>query len=353
MKLSEFDYKFPEDLIAKHPLPERDASRMMVVDRISQEISHNKIADLPKFLRKGDLVVINKTRVFPARLIGKRETGGRVEILLLKPVPSLCSSTAAQWRCISDRTAKLKMGSKIYFENGLEAKILARIGEVLEIEFNKPELIENAGLPPLPPYILAARAKDLTINHKPSTINSDKERYQTIFAKNLGSAAAPTASLHFSEKLLNEIKNSGAEIAPITLHVGLDTFSPVRTENIEDHRIHGEEYSISKESSEMILKANKEGCRIIAVGTTCVRALESAIDHDFTNHEPLITNHYIYPGYKFKIVSAMLTNFHQPKSTLLMLVSAFAGKEFIFKAYQEAIREKYRLFSYGDCMLIL
>ncbi len=341
MKLHEFDYKYPEELVAKHPLNDRDASKMMVVNRASHEITHSFVKELPSFLKKGDVLVINNSRVFPARLIGKKESGGAIEILLLN------RQDEKTWKCITNRTAKLKIGSKMIFAEGLECKILSREGETIDVEFNRPELIESVGLPPLPPYIRSARGKGNDV------AKEDVQRYQTVYARETGSAAAPTAGLHFTDKLLENIKACGVEIAPVTLHVGLDTFSPVREENIEEHKMHGEEYFIPEESAKMIVAAKKEGRRVIAVGTTSARVLESfAQDVGTQSPHHSSTNIFIYPGYKFKIVDAMLTNFHQPMSTLIMMVSAFAGREFIMKAYAEAIAKKYRLFSYGDCMLI-
>lgn len=347
MKLSDFDYQYPEELIATHPLPSRDASRMLVVNRSNKSLIHSNISGLPQVLKKNDLLVINNTRVFPARLVGKKESGGHLEILLLK-MASENQRVGARWRCITNQTKASNPGLKIAFDDGLVGIILSRDGNELIIEFNKPELIEKVGLPPLPPYIRAARkiarSQDREIENIP-----DKKRYQTIYAKESGSSAAPTAGLHFTKGLLDEIRAAGGSIASVTLHVGLDTFSPVRVENIEEHKMHGEEFFVPQETVEAIETAKKEEGRVIAVGTTSVRALESF----YSSSTSLNTDLFIYQGYKFRIVDAMLTNFHQPKSTLLMLVSAFAGREFILKAYNEAIRERYRLFSYGDCMLII
>ncbi len=409
MKLSEFDYKYPDELIATHPLPDRDASRMMVLNRVGEEIRHSHIKDIPNFLKKGDLLVINNTRVFPARLVGKKESGGYFEILLLKeceipPHPPLQKGgRGGFWRCITNQTKTSKPGLKILFGDQLVGTIISREGEELIIEFNKPELIEDVGLPPVPPYIRARRsvAQDFspanTSRSKDLRYTSDDNaRYQTIYARHTGSAAAPTAGLHFTEKLLKRIKDAGVDVASVTLHVGLDTFSPVREENILKHKIHGEEYSVPDETIAAIERIKSTGGRVIAVGTTSVRALESLyspllckeglgeVDEISTpSGSPLqrgrkgVTNLFIYPsatktladglkssasgittlfispGYKFRIVDAILTNFHQPRSTLLMLVSAFAGREFILRAYEEAIEKRYRLFSYGDCMLIL
>ncbi|MBI2092486.1 MAG: S-adenosylmethionine:tRNA ribosyltransferase-isomerase, partial [Deltaproteobacteria bacterium] len=269
------------------------------------------------------------------------------------------------WKCITNQTKASKAGQKIIFGDELIGTIISRESDELLVEFNKPELIEKAGLPPLPPYILKKRGKmgrggDGEMGRWP-----DRDRYQTIYAKHAGSAAAPTAGLHFTDKLLQKIKKAGAKIATVTLHVGLDTFSPVRSENIEDHKMHGEEYFIPEETVKTIEECRQNNGRVIAVGTTTVRALESFALNQFYEGDchaealkglsarlAMTTNLFIAPGYKFRIADAILTNFHQPKSTLLMMVSAFAGRKFILDAYNEAISQKYRLFSYGDCMLM-
>ena len=388
MKLSEFDYNYPDELIATHPLKDRDASKMMVLDRAGEKVNHSHIKDITNFLKKGDLLVINNTRVFPARLVGKKGSGGGVEILLLKQdasPPFVKGGKGGFWRCITNQTAKLKVGARLLFDKGLVAILAARDGEELIVEFNKPELIEDVGLPPVPPYIRARRChcefracrgtkqspadSYVAQDFSPATAGrskdlrytpDDKTRYQTIYARHTGSAAAPTAGLHFTEELLRRIKDVGADVANITLHVGLDTFSPVREEDILKHKIHGEEYFVPDETVAAIERAKSSGGRVVAVGTTSVRALESLYSNKIPLPPPLkkggrggFTNLFITPGYKFRVVDAMLTNFHQPKSTLLMLVSAFAGREFILRAYEEAIKSCYRLFSYGDCMLIL
>ena len=348
MQVSDFDFQYPEELIAQYPLPERDLSRMMVLDRTTGKILHKTFRNFPEFLQKGDVLVINDSRVFPARLIGRKETGGKIEILLL--------NGKSVWKCITNQTKTSKPGLKIKFGDELIGKIIGREGDELLIEFNKPELIKDVGLPPLPPYIRAARQKNRRSEVRCQKSEEDTERYQTIYAKKIGSAAAPTAGFHFTAGLLAKIKDMGVVTAKVTLHVGLDTFSPVRAEDIEEHKMHGEEYFISGKSAEKIIAAKKEGRRIIAVGTTSVRALESFFNlpqHQRTNaltHQR--TDLFITPSYKFHIVDAILTNFHQPKSSLVMLVSAFAGRESIMNAYSEAIRLKYRLFSYGDCMFI-
>ena len=348
MKLSDFDFEYPEDLIATVPLEDRSASKMMVLDRGTRTVKHSFVRTLPDFLKSGDLLIFNDTRVFPARLLGKKDTGGKIDILLLKRV----SIEPCVFQCITDQTAKLKTGAKLLFENDLTAKVVGRQGDSLLVEINDPCLIEAVGHVPIPPYIRSKRAKagseDLIL---------DRSRYQTIFAKTGGSSAAPTAGLHFTENLLADLRKKGVDTAAVTLHVGLDTFSPVRVDKITDHKMHGEEYIIPEETAEKIDRTKKRGGKVVAVGTTSVRALESYFQSkgsaDASKEAHSRTEMFIYPGYKFGIVDAILTNFHQPKSTLIMMVSAFAGKDFIFDSYREAIKERYRLFSYGDCMLIL
>ena len=355
MKISDFNFEYPDELIATRPLEERDASRMLVLDRLTGKFEHSFVRNISSFLKNGDLLIINETRVIPARLIGKKESGGKVEILLISPVgedfvEAGGTSWSKKWKCISNQTARLHNGTKISFEASLDAKILSREGETLIVEFEHPEKIPEAGLPPLPPYIRAARKKS-------EEFEDDVKRYQTVYAKHLGSSAAPTAGLHFSDELFEKLAARGIEKAPVTLHVGLDTFLPVRVDDVKEHKMHGERFFVPKTTIEKIAATKKRGGRVIAIGTTAVRALESAYNDEICKGctdevKSGVTNLFIYPGYKFKIVDAMITNFHQPKSTLLMLVSAFAGRDFIFEAYREAISKKYRLFSYGDCMFI-
>ncbi|PIR17865.1 MAG: tRNA preQ1(34) S-adenosylmethionine ribosyltransferase-isomerase QueA [Deltaproteobacteria bacterium CG11_big_fil_rev_8_21_14_0_20_49_13] len=364
MKLSDFSYEFPEGLIATEPMKDRDASRMMVVNRSCGTFEHSFVHELPSFLKRGDVLVVNDTRVFPARLIGKKESGGYFEILLLRP--QTIDNRPKRWRCITNQTKTARPGLKILFGDELVGTFVAREGEELIIEFNDPELIERVGLPPVPPYIRKMRDNSPLLKDGVGAV--DKERYQTIYAMESGSAAAPTAGLHFTDDLLKKIESLGVKLAKITLHVGLDTFSPVRVENIEEHKMHGEEYFVPEETVMVIENAKKEGGRVIAIGTTGVRALESACpllckeergDVDvYPTQPPLtkgrsVTNLFITPGYKFRVIDAIFTNFHQPESTLLMMVSAFAGRRLIMKAYKEAIAQRYRLFSYGDSMFIL
>jgi S-adenosylmethionine:tRNA ribosyltransferase-isomerase len=345
MKLADFNYDYPKELVAQRPLPERDASRMMLLDRAAKKWRHARVADLPAELRAGDLLVVNDTQVVPARLFGKRCTGESLEVLVVEP------AGPDTWRCLLKKAKRIRDGEKFFF--GMQATAVAhgREGIFLLLEFKPGQLelaMKHHGVPPLPPYIERE-------GHAAYTAE-DRERYQTVFARKAGSAAAPTAGLHLSENLLAAIAERGIEVAHVTLHVGIDTFAPVRAEDTAEHRMHGERYEIPEQAAAAITKAKEEGRRVVAVGTTTTRALESA-----ALREPgaviaggeAVTDLFITPGFEFRVVDAMLTNFHQPKSTLLMLVSAFAGRELILAAYDEAIREGYRLFSYGDAMLII
>lgn len=371
MRISDFDYKYPEELVAQRPPAKRDSSRMLVVNRWTRSSIDSSVTKLPSFLNNGDLIVVNDTKVFPARLIGEKASGGEAEILLLEK-----AGRDELWTAIATRQKRLKPGTKIKFDERLTGEIIENRGKGIVIQFytsathkNVEEIIWQIGLPPLPPYIIRKERKDYT--------KEDRDRYQTIYAKNIGSSAAPTAGLHLTEEIISECKKKGVRFAPLTLHIGLDTFAPIRTDNIEKHKMHGEKYSIPDKTINEIMRAKKHGGRVVAIGTTTVRALESAFGHNDAAAGPFVshngayrwphlqdktqtaiynlrsTNLFIYPGYKFKVVDAMLTNFHQPKSTLLMLVSAFAGTEFILQMYEEAIKKRYKLFSYGDCMLIL
>lgn len=363
MKLADFNYTYPEHLVAQRPLKRRDASRMMVINRLEKTFEHSSVKNFPDFLNAGDLVVINNSRVFPARLFGKRESGSKVEILLLKEM----KTKEMIWSAIATRKKRLKEGEILFFDGDLTARILKNDYDELILKFFTDrdfyEMIEKTGLPPLPPYIKRGNAEDYT--------EEDRKRYQTVYAKHIGSAAAPTAGFHITKEILERCRNKGARIAEVTLHVGLDTFSPVRTEDIKDHKMHGERFFVSEDVIRNIEKTKKAGGRVVAIGTTTVRALESALsagaetlnqskekkpsgepDHFAFQARNNGTHLFIFPGYKFKIVDAILTNFHQPMSTLLMMISAFAGKEFILEMYKEAIEKRYRLFSYGDCMLL-
>ena len=341
MKLEEFNYELPEELIAQEPIQKRDESRLMVLNRKDETIKHEKFKNIIKYLEPGDCLVRNNTKVIPARLYGKKETGANVEFVLLKQLENDI------WETIVKPGNKLKPGSKVIFGDGiLEAEILDILEDgTRKVKFRYKgifnEILDKIGIMPLPPYI-----------HKKL---EEKNRYQTVYAKYDGSAAAPTAGLHFTDELLNDIKAKGIEIADVTLHVGIGTFRPVKEENIEDHKMHKEHFYIKQEDVEKINLAKQNGKRVIAVGTTSCRVLETIADPDtgFVKQCEADTGIYIYPGYKFKCIDGLITNFHLPKSTLLMLVSAFANREFILKAYEEAVKEKYRFFSFGDAMFIV
>ena len=340
MKVSDFNYDLPEELIAQHPYDKRDEARLMVMDRKRQKIEHRVFKDVIEYLEPGDCLVINNTKVLPARLYGKKDTGANVEFLLLKRIEG------DYWEVMVRPGNKLKPGAKAIFGDGiLEAEIV----EVLEGGNRKVlfkyqgifnEILDQIGLMPLPPYI------------KETLKENDK--YQTVYAKYDGSAAAPTAGLHFTEELLEKIKEKGVEIANVTLHVGIGTFRPVKVENVEEHSMHSEHYYIKKEDADKINQAKKNGHKVIAVGTTSCRVLESVADENgFVKEIEGDTNIFIYPGYQFKCIDRLITNFHLPESTLIMLVSSLAERDFVMKAYKEAVNEKYKFFSFGDAMMIL
>lgn len=340
MTTKDFYYELPQELIAQTPLEDRTASRLMVVNRTSGEIEHKHFYDIVDRLREGDCLVMNNTRVIPARLYGTKEgSGGKIEFLLLKRLE------LDKWEVILRPGKKAKPGSRFEFGGGLlRAEVLEIIEDgnrIVRFEYDGvwEELLDKLGEMPLPPYI----KEKLT----------DRERYQTVYSKIEGSAAAPTAGLHFTKELLEKIKAKGVELAYLTLHVGLGTFRPVSVENVEDHLMHTEYYQISAETAEKINHARKRGGRIIAVGTTSVRTLETVADDDGSLRAASgETSIFIYPGYKFKAVDCLITNFHLPESTLMMLVSAFSTKDIIFNAYKTAVAEKYRFFSFGDAMYI-
>lgn len=350
MKLSDFDYNYPEDLVAQRPLKDRDASKMMVVSRSTGTHQHCTVQDLPKFLCAGDVLVINTTKVFPVRLLGKKESGGGVEVLLLRACHPE-HSEGSHWWCLTSHTKRLKPDTRITFSNELSATVGERTGDEVLLTFhctgNFEAILHQIGLPPLPPYIVRKDSTDYSAE--------DRARYQTVFAQHAGSAAAPTAGLHLTDAMLAQLRAQGVQIAEIVLHVGRDTFQPVRVENVAEHQMHGEEATISEETSEIVNRAKTEGRRVIAVGTTSVRALESAWDMDQGKLIPgtRTTQIFITPGYIFRVIDGLMTNFHQPKSTLIMLVSALLGRERVLALYQEAIQDRYRLFSFGDCMLIV
>lgn len=340
MKVSEFNYNLPEKLIAQVPIEKRDESRIMILDRNTKEIEHKVFKDIIDYLEPGDCLVRNNTKVIPARIYGKKETGANVEFLLLNNIEGDI------WESIVRPGNKLHVGTKVYFGEGLlKAEILEIMpGGTRKVKFSYEgifnEILDKIGLMPLPPYI-----------HEEL---KEKDRYQTVYAKYEGSAAAPTAGLHFTPELLKKLERKGVEIANVTLHVGIGTFRPVKEDTVEAHKMHSEHFYIKEEDCEKINKAKENGKRVIAVGTTSCRVLESIADEKTGTVNPTEgdTQIFIYPGYKFKCIDALITNFHLPQSTLLMLVSALAGKEFIMNAYNEAVKEKYRFFSFGDAMFI-
>ena len=340
MKVSDFNYNLPKELIAQVPIKNRDQSRLMVLDRKNKTIENKIFKDIIDYLEPGDCLVRNNTKVIPARLYGvKEETGANVEFLLLKRIEGDI------WEVMVKPGKKLMPGARVNFGNGaLKAEILEKLdGGNRKVKFEYSgifnEILNEIGLMPLPPYI-----------HEKL---KEKDRYQTVYAKYEGSAAAPTAGLHFTDELLEEIKKKGIEIANVTLHVGIGTFRPVKVENIEEHDMHSEHFYIKAEDAEKINKAKKEGHRVIAVGTTSCRVLESIADENgYVKEVEGDTSIFIYPGYKFKCLDALITNFHLPESTLIMLVSALAGKDFIMQAYEEAVKEQYKFFSFGDAMFI-
>jgi S-adenosylmethionine:tRNA ribosyltransferase-isomerase len=339
MQLSDFDYHLPEELIAQHPAEVRDQSRLLVLDRTTGAIAHRRFYDLPSYLFPGDTLVFNDTRVIPARLIGaKTDTGAKVEVFLLNRLAE------DRWETIVKPGRKLRPGAVVSFGDDLSGEILDVTdfgGRVVRFSFNGifEEVLDRLGETPLPPYI-----------HEQL---DDKERYQTVYARERGSAAAPTAGLHFTDKLLTSLAENSINLAFLTLHVGLGTFRPVSVENILDHKMHREYYSVPPAAADIINGAKERGGRIIAVGTTIVRTLETVARDGRIEAGGGWTDIFIYPGYRFKMVDALLTNFHLPKSTLLMLVSALAGRENILAAYREAVAERYRFFSFGDAMLII
>ena len=341
MNIEEFNYDLPEELIAQTPLQKRDSSRLLLLNKNTGEIKHKHFNNIIDYLQKGDVLVLNNTKVIPARLIGeKEETKAVIELLLLK---DLGNDT---WECLSRPAKRLKEDTTISFGDGLlKAKVIKKMDEGIthvKLIYNGilMEILDKLGTMPLPPYI-----------HEKL---EDQSRYQTVYAKISGSAAAPTAGLHFTEELLKEIKEKGIIITYVTLHVGLGTFRPVEVENILDHHMHSEYYEMSKETANILNIAKKENRRIIAVGTTSTRTLETIATNNNGSFKECSgnTNIFIYPGYEFKAINCLITNFHLPKSTLVMLVSALAGKDNIMNAYQEAIKEKYRFFSFGDAMFI-
>lgn len=340
MKTSDFYYDLPEELIAQDPLEDRSSSRLMHLDKVTGEISHHHFREILQFLRPGDCLVINDTKVIPARLYGhKEETGALIEILLLK------RREKDIWECLVKPGRKARPGARLTFGDGiLKGEIIDIVDEgnrLIQFEYEGifEEILDQLGEMPLPPYI----------THK----LKDKNRYQTVYAKHEGSAAAPTAGLHFTKELLEQVEAMGVKIAHVTLHVGLGTFRPVKVEDVAEHHMHSEFYVVEEEQAALINETKKNGGRVISVGTTSCRTLESAADENGILHAKSgWTDIFIYPGYRFKMIDGLITNFHLPESTLLMLVSALAGRENILHAYEVAVKERYRFFSFGDAMFI-
>ena len=339
MQLSDFDYPLPEDRIAQRPLEDRAASRMLVLYRKEQRWLDRTFRELPQFLTPGDCLVLNDSKVFPSRLYGHRERfSGQVEVFLLRPV----SEDRLTWQALVHPGRKMRTGERVHFAKGMTAEVIARgpYGERtirFECEGELYERLEAIGHVPLPPYI-----------RRPDT-PEDRWRYQTVFAEQIGSVAAPTAGLHFTPEVLEACREAGATLARVTLHVGLGTFQPIHAENLEQHRLHSESYSIPEEAA----RTMREASRLVAVGTTAVRTIETAMQQGGLARAQGETSLFIYPGFEFKAVGAMLTNFHLPRSSLLMLVCAFAGADLTLSAYRHAVESGYRFYSYGDCMLIL
>ena len=343
MLISDFDFKLPEDLIAQNPLEKRENSRMLRVNRAEQSFRDDYFYNFPELLKSGDLIVLNNTRVFPARLFGETETGAKIELFLVRELES------QTWETLARPAKRLKIGRQISFSKKLSAEVLDKTEEgrvivkfLVDGDFN--EILDEIGQTPLPPYI--KRDKESS--------GADRERYQTVFAKRRGAIAAPTAGLHFTPQILEDIKTRGVEIAEITLHVGYGTFEPVRVSDLSEHKVMPELCDISEETADNINKARNKNRRIIAVGTTTTRALESSIDKNGNvSAGKRFADLTITPDYKFKVIDGLLTNFHLPQSSLLVLVSTFGGYELIIKAYKHAVESQYRFYSYGDCMLIL
>ena len=337
MLVTDFDYDLPQELIAQHPMEPRDHSRLLVVEKKTGEIEHKHFYDLVNYLKPGDVLVFNDTRVIPARLHGTKDTGAHVEVFLLT------RRDATDWEVLVRPGKKLQVGAKINFSDELSCEVIEHTdfgGRVVRFKYDGifEEILDRLGETPLPPYITAPL--------------EDKERYQTVYNRERGSAAAPTAGLHFTKELLQKIKEIGCEEVFVTLHVGLGTFRPVSEAKIEDHKMHKEFYTVSQEAADAVNKAKAEGRRIIAVGTTAVRTLEAAGADGQLHAGSSWTNIFIYPGYKFRLVDDLVTNFHLPQSTLLMLVSTLSTREIMLQTYKKAVEEKYRFFSFGDAMFI-
>ena len=348
MKLSHFEYDFPKELVAKYPAEPRDSSRLMVLNRADQSIEHRKFGDILDYFSRGDVLVVNDTKVFPARLFGNKEkTGARIEVFLLREL----NSETRLWDVIVDPARKIRIGNKLYFENGLIAEVIDNTtsrGRTIRFVFegSNEELyasIDEIGQTPIPPYL------------KRDVEPEDRSRYQTIFARERGAVAAPTAGLHFTESMISKLEKKGARLLPVTLHIGLGTFRPVEVEDLTKHRMDSEFYNIPDETADRVNEALESPTNTVtAVGTTVVRAIESSLSAANTlKAKAGWTDKFIYPEYDFRITERLVTNFHMPHSTLLMLVAAFAGYDFTMEAYRQAVKEKYRLFSFGDAMIVL
>lgn len=348
MKLSDFIFDYPKKLVANYPVEPRDSSRLMVLNRKRKTIEHRSFSDLPDFYNEGDVLVVNDTKVYPARLYGEKEkTGAKIEVFLLREL----NPESRLWDVIVDPARKIRIGNKLYFENGLVAEVIDNTtsrGRTIRFVFEGSnqdlyDKIDEIGLTPIPPYI------------KRDAEEADRERYQTVYAENRGAVAAPTAGLHFTNELLDKLRAKGVDIVPVTLHVGLGTFRPVEVEDLTKHRMDSENFIVPRESAEIVNRALlSPDNNVTAVGTTVVRAIESSLSAANTlKGDAGWTDKFIYPSYEFRITERLITNFHMPKSTLLMLVAAFAGYDFVMEAYKEAIKEEYRLFSFGDAMLII
>lgn len=340
MRLSDFDYALPAELIAQHPASRRDASRLMTLDRDTGAIGESTVAAIASQFRPGDLLVVNDTRVIPARLKGMKESGGQVEIFLVRRVPGAPEC----WSCLIKASKSPGTGTRVVLPGGVVATVLDREGGEWRVLFEGSDdfmgWLDGAGSMPLPPYI------------KRAAEGEDRERYQTVFAREKGAVAAPTAGLHFTAEILEQIRNRGAQIAPLTLHVGLGTFMPVRVEDLSEHTMHRELYRVPAATAEAIRRTRETGGRVVALGTTSLRALEHAAASGTLEAGEREADIFILPGYRFRVVDALITNFHLPKSTLFMLVCAFAGKEAMLEAYGEAVKRRFRFFSYGDAMFI-
>ncbi len=348
-RLEDYDYELPEHLVAQAPAAVRDQCALMVLHRLSGRVEHRRFRDLPFYLRSGDVLVLNDTRVVPARLEGVKETGGRAEVLVLDPYKPPGEGKRAGYRCLVKSSKRPREGTRLILEGDVMATVVERLadGQAL-IVFDADDLLqvlERKGRVPLPPYIRRDPVRER---------EEDRSDYQTVYAREPGAVAAPTAGLHFTRELLETLERMGVHQVRITLHVGFGTFAPVRAEDIREHVMHSESVQVSDEAARIIQEAKREGRRVIAVGTTVVRTLEwAACRFGEVSAVTGLCDHYIYPGYAFRVVDAMITNFHLPRTSLLLLVSAFAGREKILSAYREAVRHQYRFFSYGDAMLIL